>query len=126
MPHRWRGPLARSKRSARIQAPLVGVGGVVAALAGPAGAHASTSVTPLHFRPANVPWPLGAAQARKAARGKAIRAWGARAPKVVGAHRVSYSRIDCQVTWRSATGSRLTRTVKVTRTSAYGVRAVAA
>jgi hypothetical protein len=132
MTHHWPGPPARSKLPARIVARLVGVGVLVAALAGPAGAHAETFVTaprptpPIQFVPANVPWPLSAARARKAARAKAIRAWGARQPKVVGVHRVSYSRIDCRVTWRSGTGRRLTRTVKVTRTSAYGVRAFTA
>jgi hypothetical protein len=57
---------------------------------------------------------------------KAVRAWGARKPKVVRVHRVSYSKVNCRVTWRSSTGRRLTRTGKVNRTSTYGVRAYAA
>ena len=75
---------------------------------------------PIQFTPADVPWPLSLAQARKAARAKAIRAWGAREPRVVRVHRVTYSKVRCRVTWRGATR---TRTVTVTRTSADGVRA---
>jgi len=132
------GPLARLNSSVRFAVPVVGV--LVAAVAGsPAGADAATLPpatnpsgsgqgtfsTPVPFRPANVPWPLSIARARKAARAKAIRAWGAREPRIVSVHRVSYSRVNCRVTWRPETGKKLIRTVKVKRTSAYGVQASA-
>jgi len=134
-----RGPLARLNLSARIVAAVVGV--LVAALDGsPAGAEAAivppttspsssgplTFSAPVQFRPAEVPWPLSLARARKAARTKAIRAWGARDPRVVSVHRVDYSAVNCRVTWRPGTGRRLSRTVKVTRTSVHGVQASAA
>jgi hypothetical protein len=133
------GPLARSNTSARVVVPVVGV--LVAALVGspaaadaatlpsamnPSGSEQVTFSAPVPFRPANVPWPLSIARARKAARAKAVRAWSAREPRIVSVHRVSYSRVNCRVTWRPETGGKLIRTVKVKRTSAYGVQASAA
>lgn len=118
----WRRPAARSKTSARVAVVATAL-----AVACSGSAHAAVDPVPapqpvVQFRPANVPWPLSIARARKAARAKAIRLWGARKPRVVGVHRVSYSRVDCRVTWRGEAGEMRARTVKVTRTSAYGVR----
>ena len=60
----------------------------------------------VEFRPANVPWPLSWAQARRAARAEAVRAWDARKPKVVSMRRISFSKITCRVSWRTAAGAR--------------------
>jgi hypothetical protein len=98
----------------------------VACLSAPASAQSTPPPQPtIPFRPASVPWPLSISQARKAARAEAIRAWGARKPRVVSAHRVSYSKVRCRVTWRGKAGGMRTGTVKVKRTSADGVQAFA-
>jgi len=110
------------KLPARTLATVVGV--LVAVSGVPARADVTPTPAPLlQFRPANVPWPLSTAQARKAARAEAVRAWGARNPKVVSVHRVSYSKVDCRVTWRTEAGGTRARTVTVKRTSTYGVQA---
>ena len=97
---------------------------LVAASAGPARADVTPApAPPIQFRPANVPWPLSMTQARRAARAEAVRAWGARNPKVVSVDRVSYSKVDCRVTWRTEAGEMRTRTVRVKRTSTYDVQA---
>ena len=89
-------------------------------------AQAQTPPAPqptVEFQPAKVPWPLSWAQARKAARAEAVRAWDARKPKVVSLHRISFSKVDCRVRWRTTTGAKRARTVRVKRTSTYDVQA---
>jgi len=69
--------------------------------------------------------PLSVFNARSAALAKAKQLWHARKPKVIGVHRVSSSKITCRVMWRSKNGTKHTRSVVVSKTSA-GVRASAA
>ena len=96
---------------------------LLAALLAPAASAQEPAPPPIQFQPANVPWPLSWAQARKAARAEAIRAWDARKPKVVSMRRISFSKVNCRVSWRTAAGAKRTRTVKVKRTSTYDVQA---
>ncbi len=107
--------------SARLAATAVLV---AAGFAAPAAAQAEPAPAPaVEFRPANVPWPLSWAQASRAARAEAVRAWDARTPKVVRMRRISFSKVDCRVRWRTAAGATRIRTVKVKRTSAHDVQA---
>lgn len=96
---------------------------LLAALLAPAASAQEPAPPPVRFQPANVPWPLSWAQARRAARAEAIRAWGARKPKVVSMRRISFSKVDCRVRWRTAAGAKRTRTVRVKRTSTDDIQA---
>jgi hypothetical protein len=76
--------------------------------------------------PQNAPRPLTVAAAKTAARYLAVHAWGAHKPKVASTHRVSASQVTCRLTWRTKAGKKRSRTVKVKRTSMFGVEAHAA
>ncbi|WP_028060545.1 hypothetical protein [Candidatus Solirubrobacter pratensis] len=67
--------------------------------------------------------PLSNATARRAARALAIRFYGARSPKVVSMHRIDVSRVKCRVSWRTKSGAKRSRMMKVRRTTWGGVDA---
>jgi len=106
-----------------MPARLLATAVVLAAFLTPTASAQEPAPPPVRFQPANVPWPLSWAQARRAARAEAIRAWDARKPTVVSMRRISFSKVRCRVSWRTAAGGKRIRTVKVKRTSAGGIQA---
>ena len=75
---------------------------------------------------ADSPAPLSIPKARSAALTKAKQMWRARKPKVVKVRRVNSSTVTVRVMWRSKSGTKQVRTLKVKRTRLAGTRASAA
>ena len=99
---------------------------LVASAAVPAKAAPAPDPPPADTPTADTPLPLSVAKARGAALTKAKQRWNARKPKVVKVRRVNSSTVTVRVMWRSKSGTKQFRTLKVKRTLWTGTRASAA